>query len=49
LLRDLIKPVGDLNDASSLCTYLESFYILRKVSSFYMLGYILLKAYILVI
>ncbi|XP_027933426.1 squalene epoxidase 3-like isoform X1 [Vigna unguiculata] len=30
LLRDLIKPVGDLNDASSLCTYLESFYILRK-------------------
>ncbi|KAG2394576.1 Squalene monooxygenase [Vigna angularis] len=30
LLRDLIKPVGDLNDASSLCRYLESFYILRK-------------------
>jgi len=44
LLRDLIKPVGDLNDASSLCRYLESFYILRKVSNFYMLAYILLKA-----
>lgn len=44
LLRDLIKTVGDLNDASSLCKYLESFYILRKVSSFYMLANILLMA-----
>ncbi|TKY46698.1 Squalene monooxygenase [Spatholobus suberectus] len=30
VLRDLLKPICDLNDASSLCRYLESFYILRK-------------------
>ncbi|CAJ1964968.1 unnamed protein product [Sphenostylis stenocarpa] len=30
VVRDLIKPVVDLNDASSLCRYLESFYIFRK-------------------
>ncbi|OVA07275.1 Aromatic-ring hydroxylase-like [Macleaya cordata] len=30
LLRNLLKPLRDLNDASSLCRYLESFYTLRK-------------------
>ena len=32
LLRDLLRPLDDLNDASELCRYLESFYTLRKVS-----------------
>lgn len=32
VLRDLLRPLHDLNDASALCTYLESFYTLRKVS-----------------
>ncbi|XP_057981413.1 squalene epoxidase 3-like isoform X2 [Malania oleifera] len=30
VLRDLLKPLHDLNDAASLCQYLESFYTLRK-------------------
>ncbi|XP_061371421.1 squalene epoxidase 3-like isoform X1 [Gastrolobium bilobum] len=30
VLRDLLKPLSDLNDAVSLCRYLESFYTLRK-------------------
>lgn len=30
VLRNLLKPLHDLNDASSLCKYLESFYTLRK-------------------
>ncbi|PRQ48274.1 putative squalene monooxygenase [Rosa chinensis] len=30
ILRDLLKPLRDINDASSLCNYLESFYTLRK-------------------
>ncbi|KAK6945905.1 Squalene epoxidase [Dillenia turbinata] len=30
VLRDLLRPLGDLNDASELCKYLESFYTLRK-------------------
>ncbi|CAK7336991.1 unnamed protein product [Dovyalis caffra] len=30
LLRDLLRPLHNLNDASSLCKYLESFYTLRK-------------------
>ncbi|PRQ22140.1 putative squalene monooxygenase [Rosa chinensis] len=30
LLRDLLKPLHDLNDAAALCNYLESFYTLRK-------------------
>ncbi|XP_027354480.1 squalene monooxygenase-like isoform X2 [Abrus precatorius] len=30
LLRNLLRPLRDLNDASSLCKYLESFYTLRK-------------------
>ncbi|KAF6139325.1 hypothetical protein GIB67_021535 [Kingdonia uniflora] len=30
VLHNLLKPLRDLNDASSLCRYLESFYILRK-------------------
>lgn len=34
VLRDLLKPLHDLNDASTLCRYLESFYTLRKVKSF---------------
>ncbi|KAK7304931.1 hypothetical protein VNO77_42825 [Canavalia gladiata] len=30
VLRDLLKPLCDLNDAASLCRHLESFYTLRK-------------------
>ncbi|KAL3843821.1 hypothetical protein ACJIZ3_001224 [Penstemon smallii] len=30
LLRDLLRPIHDLSDASTLCKYLESFYTLRK-------------------
>ncbi|XP_009759306.1 squalene monooxygenase SE1 [Nicotiana tabacum] len=30
VLRDLLKPLRDLNDAPTLCRYLESFYTLRK-------------------
>lgn len=30
LLRNLLRPLQDLNDASALCKYLESFYTLRK-------------------
>lgn len=30
VLRDLLKPLCDLNDAASLTKYLESFYTLRK-------------------
>ncbi|XP_062097215.1 squalene monooxygenase SE1-like [Humulus lupulus] len=30
VLRDLLKPLHDLNDSFSLCKYLESFYTLRK-------------------
>lgn len=32
VLRNLLRPLHDLRDASSLCKYLESFYTLRKVS-----------------
>lgn len=32
VLRDLLRPLSDLKDASTLCKYLESFYTLRKVS-----------------
>lgn len=31
ILRDLLRPLQNLYDASSLCEYLESFYTLRKV------------------
>ncbi|KAF7801519.1 squalene monooxygenase-like [Senna tora] len=30
VLRNLIRPLHDLHDASALCKYLESFYTLRK-------------------
>ncbi|KZV54514.1 hypothetical protein F511_01312 [Dorcoceras hygrometricum] len=30
VLRNLLRPLHDLNDASALCKYLESFYTLRK-------------------
>ncbi|GFZ10128.1 FAD/NAD(P)-binding oxidoreductase family protein [Actinidia rufa] len=30
VLRNLLKPLPDLNDAPTLCRYLESFYTLRK-------------------
>lgn len=33
LLRDLLRPLRDLNDSAALCRYLETFYTLRKVSS----------------
>ncbi|CAN6459104.1 unnamed protein product [Victoria cruziana] len=33
LISNLLKPLRDLNDAPSLCKYLESFYTLRKVRS----------------
>jgi len=45
VLRNLLKPICDLNDATSLCRHLESFYILRKVSSIFLLAYILFKAH----
>ena len=32
LLRDLLRPLHDLNDAPALCNYLKSFYTLRKVN-----------------
>ena len=32
ILRDLLRPLQNLHDASSLCEYLESFYTLRKVN-----------------
>lgn len=31
VLVNLLKPLRDLSDVSSLCKYLESFYTLRKV------------------
>lgn len=34
ILCDLLKPLRDMSDADSLCTYLESFYTLRKVMKF---------------
>ncbi|KAK0601121.1 hypothetical protein LWI29_021408 [Acer saccharum] len=30
VLRDLLRPLRDLNDAPALCKYLQSFYTLRK-------------------
>lgn len=30
VLRDLLRPIRDLNDGAALCSYLESFYTLRK-------------------
>ncbi|KAA8528433.1 hypothetical protein F0562_035788 [Nyssa sinensis] len=30
VLRDLLRPLQDLNDSPTLCKYLESFYTLRK-------------------
>ncbi|KAI9076761.1 hypothetical protein K1719_041276 [Acacia pycnantha] len=30
VLRNLIRPLSDLHDASALCNYLQSFYTLRK-------------------
>ncbi|KAL6531730.1 Squalene epoxidase 1 [Orobanche minor] len=30
VIRDLLRPLHDLNEASTLCKYLESFYTLRK-------------------
>ena len=33
LLRDLLRPLNDLSDGAAICKYLESFYILRKVSA----------------
>ena len=32
VLRNLLRPLRNLNDAATLCKYLESFYTLRKVS-----------------
>lgn len=33
ILRNLLRPLRNLNDAPVLCKYIESFYTLRKVSS----------------
>ncbi|KAG8500236.1 hypothetical protein CXB51_004396 [Gossypium anomalum] len=33
ILRDLLRPLHDLSDASAICNYLESFYTLRKPMS----------------
>lgn len=35
VLRDLLRPLQNLNDADALCRYLESFYTLRKVMLHY--------------
>lgn len=32
VLRNLLRPLKDMNDSVTLCKYLESFYTLRKVS-----------------
>lgn len=32
VIRNLLRRLHNLNDASALCKYLESFYTLRKVS-----------------
>lgn len=32
VLRNLLRPLCDMNDSVTLCKYLESFYTLRKVS-----------------
>lgn len=31
LIRDLLRPIRDLHDSTTLCKYIESFYTLRKV------------------
>lgn len=41
VLRNLLKPLKDFNDAASLSRYLESFYTLRKVSLISILNYLL--------
>lgn len=33
VVRDLLRPLHNLNDAPALCRYLDSFYTLRKVST----------------
>ena len=33
VLRDLLRPLNNLNDASALYKYLQSFYTLRKVAA----------------
>jgi squalene monooxygenase len=38
-LRNLLKPLRDLNDATTLCKYLESFYTLRKVMVYAFFGF----------
>ncbi|OMO92138.1 Aromatic-ring hydroxylase-like protein [Corchorus olitorius] len=35
LVRDLLRPLHNLSDASAVCKYLESFYTLRKASRKY--------------
>ncbi|XP_017972537.1 PREDICTED: squalene monooxygenase [Theobroma cacao] len=47
VLRDLLRPLRDLNDASALCKYLESFYTLRKptASTIYTLAGALYKVF----
>ena len=34
VLWDLLRPLNNLNDASALYKYLQSFYTLRKVAAF---------------
>jgi squalene monooxygenase len=40
VLRNLLKPLRNLHDASSLCKYLESFYTLRKVGVCITINYV---------
>lgn len=47
VLRNLLKPLQDLNDADSLCKYLESFYTLRKVRCYFFLFCPLIFCFIL--
>lgn len=44
VLRDLLRPLSDLHDASALSNYLQAFYTLRKViilESFHLIFYAL--------
>lgn len=47
VLRNLLKPLRNLQDASSLCEYLESFYTLRKVSIQYPAVFMSLRMFVI--
>lgn len=43
LLREFLRPLHNLNDASALCKYLESFYTLRKVRKHLLAMYLIVS------